>query len=192
MKTYSKIFLIISSVYLLFGCQQNNPQPNTSSYFLNATINGNSYSRNEVNGFQYTNQQGCVNGKTYEMANVSQIDVASYFLDLNIHHYQNYSDFLVSVPGSHTLYNDPFNTSSTCNLDLIINLDDKQFSGTSQICTLQTNSLTNNITSIVKVSETSTDVKYDIEGNFSCNFKNTNNVSIPVNGNYKTWINVLK
>lgn len=188
------ITLFFSSIVLLSACKKNgNDETASSDYFLKVSIKGQNYEKNEdisFNIFQVTSQTGCVAGKPYSMSNINQIDVSAYFFDLFIFHFENAASFTGSKTGSYNIYD--YN-GTPCNLGLVVALDDESFPSFSQKeCTLQTGSLVNNITKLTKVSETSTDIKYNIEGNFSCNFKNFSNVLIPVTGSYRTWIQVDK
>lgn len=188
------VVLSFSFVLMLNACKKNaNEEAPSSDYFLKASIKGQNYERNEdvtFNSFQYTNQDGCITGKSYTMSNINQINVSLFSFDLNIFHFENTSSFNGSSTGSYNVYD---YLGTPCNLGLVVDLEDESFSSFSQRqCKLQTGSLVNNITKISKVSETSTDMKYNIEGNFSCNFKNFSNVIIPVTGSYRTWILVEK
>jgi len=192
-----KVFLTFAVVFLLIifnSCKKSDTTSSRSqNYFLTATINGQPYTVNEVTGFDFSDRSGCITNKRYQTSVISQIDVAAYFLDVYIHHYQNYADFNGTSSGPYSIFEDIIGSvDNACNMDLAIALDDNAFSFPGSSCALQTNSLVNNITNVTRVSETSTDVKYDVEGNFSCNFKNNNNVVIPVTGSYKTYFEVLK
>jgi hypothetical protein len=94
----------------------------------------------------------------------------------------------VVTKGAHSIQTDyNLESSSTCNFDISVGLQQNN-----KECTLQNTSKVNNITSVSKASETSSYILYKVSGNFSCNFKNSSNVIIPVSGTYTTYVQAFK
>ena len=193
MKKYSIGLLIC---YLLFGCGKTSSNISTSAYFLNTTIKGVAYSTNSVSTFVLSNQSGCVANKSYNVTNMGQINVDAFYLDCYIKHYANNVDFFptTKTPGSHKIYDGGLLLSNPgCNYDIIIGLVDNSIaSGSFNNTVLMSTGIINSITSATKLDSTTAYIRYLIKGNFSCKFKNTNNDSIPVTGQFAIPIKVAK
>ena len=194
------LFLAMSLLsFMIFpSCKKNSDSKSDSAsgYFLDVNINGQPFSVKTISVFGLVNQDGC-DTKIYTHQNIGQIDVASYFVEVNLTHKQNKIDFTSSVPGTYAVKSEdifsmtnPYPYGISCNLDLVVSLDDKTLSN--QETTLLSTNRVNTITSISISKESSTKTTYDIIGNFSCSFKNSRNVTIPLTGKYKAFIEVLK
>lgn len=178
---------------LLNACSKPDAASFNYNYFLETYINNVKYTTNSVSTFVQPNQMGCVANKTYTLTNIGQINVDSYFLDVYIKHYSKNSDFATLKLGTHKIYDGGQLLSATnCNCDLVIGLVDNSIPSIYNNTILQSTNIVNNITSIVKKDSTVATLTYSVSGNFSCNFKNTNNVIIPVVGNYTIPIKVAK
>jgi hypothetical protein len=177
---------------ILFGCGKSKDTGNYQ-YYLNAYIKNIKYSTNSVSTFELTNQQGCIANKSFNLTNIGQINVDDYYLDCYIKHFSNNVDFASTKPGSHKIFDGGtlLNTSN-CNCDLVIGLIDNSIPNLFSNTLLQQTNIVNNVTSIVKKDSTVATMTYVVTGNFSCNFKNTNNVIIPVVGNYVMPLKVAK
>jgi len=188
----NEVILFISLVLFSLSnisCSKSSSSSSSSSsnYQMDATINGSKYSWQSIGTFSFDNNPGCVTNKSYILTNAGQITSAQYNLDVLVKTYRNASDFTTSV-GAHSLYPSyMLYTSSTCNFDISVDLTQNGSS-----CTLQSTSLVNNITSISKANETSSYILYTVSGNYSCSFKNSSNVIIPVTGNYTTQVQAFK
>ncbi len=183
MKRYSVPGLIFCIV--LAACGKTSDKNVNSPYFLNAYIQNVKYSTNSVSTFMLPNQQGCVANKSYNITNIGQINVDAYYLDCYIKHYANNSDFASTRPGAHKIFDGGLLLSpGGCNGDLVIGLIDNSIPSLFSNTVLISTNIVNNITSITKRDSTATYITYVVAGNFSCNFKNTNNVVIPVVGSY--------
>jgi hypothetical protein len=195
MKKYSVGLLLC---YLLFGCGKTSSNNSNSAYFLNTTIKGVAYSTSSVSTFVLSNQSGCVSNKNYNVTNMGQINVDAFYLDCYIKHYANNVDFLPTITTAskttHKIYDAGLLLSGTgCNYDLIIGLVDNSIpSGSFNNTVLMSTGITNSITSATKLDSTAAYIRYLIKGNFSCKFKNTNNDSIPVTGQFAIPIKVAK
>jgi len=156
-------------------------------YHLNVSINNVKYSTSSVATFGLTNEPGCVANKSFDLTNVGQIDVTDYFLDCYIKHFTKNADFASTKPGSHKIFDGgDLLKSDQCNCDLIIGLQDNSILNFYNTTLLQPTNIVNKVTAITKLVKNPTDTttNYSVSGTFSCTFKNTNNVLIPVSGDY--------
>jgi hypothetical protein len=156
-----------------------NSSSRSSNYHKDATINGTNNTWQSIGTFSFDNNPGCVTNNSYILTNAGQITSAQYNLDVLIKTYRNIADFTSSTGAHSLLPSYKLYTSSTCNFDISIDLTKNCNS-----CTLQTTSLVNNVTCISKANETSSYILFTVSGNYSCSFKNSSNVTIPVIGNY--------
>ncbi len=178
---------------VLSGCGKSSNDNVNSPYFLQTLISNVQYSTSSVATFVLSNQQGCATNKNYTVTNIGQINVDAYYLDCYIKHYANNIDFASTKAGSHRIYDAGVLLSNpACNCDLIIGLIDNSIPNLYSNTVLQPTNIVNNITSIVKIDSAAAYVKYEIKGNFSCTFKNTNNTVIPVTGQFDVPIKVSK
>jgi len=185
-------FLLTSIIFfssLFISCSKSDSSTSTSNsqYHLDATINGSKFSWQSIGTFSFDMNDGCVANKKYILTNAGQITSAQYNLDVMVKTYRTATDFVASTGAHSVRSSDALYSSSTCNFDISVDLDQNGSS-----CTLQTTSLVNNITSISKASENSTYVRYAVSGSFSCNFKNSSNVLIPVSGIFTTQVTAFK
>ena len=185
------IILVISSS--LYSCSKPDAADNSYGYFLDAYINNVKYTTSSVASFVQPNQLGCVANKAYTLTNLGQINVDSYFLDVYLKHYSKNVDFATIKPGAHKIYDGgQLLSATTCNCDLVIGLVDNSIPSIYNNTILQSTNIVNNITAITKKDSTAATYTYLISGNFSCNFKNTNSVTIPVVGNYTIPIKIAR
>ena len=181
---------LVAVLFFCFGlaaCSKSSNNNNaTYPYYLNVYINNVKYTTSSVSTFGISNQQGCVANKSYDITNVGQINVDAYYLDCYFKHYTNNVDFVTSTkPAAHKIFDGgSLLTTGDCNCDLIIALVDNSIPNLFNNTLLQSTNIVHNVTSIVKSDSTANSITYKVSGNFSCNFKNTNNVIIPVVGTY--------
>ncbi|NDA64498.1 MAG: hypothetical protein EBX50_21085, partial [Chitinophagia bacterium] len=148
---------------------------------------------NSVSTLVLANQTGCLTTKSYSVTNVGQINVDSFFLDCYIKHHNKNIDIATMKAGAYKIYDGgQLLSSSGCNGDLIIGLVDNSIPSIFNNTILQSTNIVHNITNITKKDSTTTTITYVITGNFSCNFKNTNNRIIPVVGTYKLPLKAAK
>lgn len=189
---YRYIFLGLIFCLGLAACNKTDDNANYP-YYLNAYIQNVKYTTNSVSTFGISNQQGCVANKAYDLTNVGQINVDAFYLDCYFKHYTNNVDFASTKPGSHKIFDGgSLLTTADCNCDLVIGLVDNSIPNLFNNTVLQATNIVHNVTSITKKDSTANSITYIVAGNFSCNFKNTNNVVIPVVGNYSIPIKEAK
>ncbi len=187
----SKFLMTVMIFSFLFSaCSKSTGDTTVYPYYLNITINKVAYTTNSVASFGLTNEAGCVANKSFDLTNVGQFNVEDYFFDCYFKHYTNNSDFASTKPGTHKIFDGGDLLKSTqCNCDLIIGLVDNNIPNLYNNTILQPTNIVNTVTSITNISK-GTDslagnIVYAVAGTFSCYFKNTNNVVIPVTGTYK-------
>lgn len=177
----------------MIACGKDDDTVTNYDYFLNTFINNVKYTTSSVSTLTLPNQTGCLSTKTYNVTNVGQINVDSFFLDCYIKHFSKNIDLTTMKTGSYKIYDGGQLLSSTgCNGDLIIGLVDNSIPSIFNNTILQTTNQVHTITNITRKDTTATTITYEITGNFSCSFKNTNNRIIPVVGTYKIPIKAAK
>lgn len=192
-RTYLYRFLfscLIGSIGLACGKDEDTTN---YEYYLNTFINGVKYSTNSVSSIVLSNQSGCLSTKTYNVTNVGQVNVDSFFLDCYFKHFNKNIDIATMKVGSYRIYDGGQLLSSTgCNGDLVIGLVDNSIPSIFNNTILQSTNIVHTITNITKKDSTVNSITYVITGNFSCNFKNTNNRIMPVVGSYKMPVKAAK
>jgi len=188
---YSLLGLLGCSIGL--ACGKDDETLTNYDYYLNTYINNVKYTTNSVSTLVLANQTGCLTTKSYSVTNVGQINVDSFFLDCYIKHHNKNIDIATMKAGAYKIYDGgQLLSSSGCNGDLIIGLVDNSIPSIFNNTILQSTNIVHNITNITKKDSTATNITYVITGNFSCNFKNTNNRIIPVVGTYKLPLKAAK
>lgn len=130
------IIISLSSLIIFPSCKKvsNTNSDSVSGYFLDVNINGQLFSVKTISVFGLQNQDGC-DTKIYNHQNISQIDIASYFVEVNLTHKQNKIDFANSGPGTYAVKSeDLFSMTNqylygkSCNLDFVVSFNDKTLS----------------------------------------------------------------
>jgi hypothetical protein len=187
-----KIISIITIFALVTGCSSNSDTPSISNTdYMEISMNGKSYKEDIVyGGTGMGGQTGCVT-KPFFRQLLSHFEDSSLSFDSSLFHLENDADFKNSIPGVYSVKQEDYTSTSTCNLDLELSLEDKtQSIKTTRLIT----GGNNKITSIKKGNSTSTATEYEyiITGNFTASFKNNSNAIIPVSGKYQITIFVYK
>lgn len=183
----------LAGCFGLAACSKSSERNTTYPYYFDVYIQNIKYSTSSVSTFGLPNQQGCVSNKSYNLTSVGQINVDAYYLDCYIKHYANNVDFGTTKPGVHKIFDGGSLLGTTsCNSDLIIGLVDNSIPNLFSNTLLQATNVVHNVTAISKKDSTAASYTYIVTGNFSCNFKNTNNAIIPVVGKYVVPVKVAK
>ncbi|MFC4232358.1 hypothetical protein ACFOW1_10680 [Parasediminibacterium paludis] len=187
------IYALLVSI-LLQGCKKATDTTAAYPYHLNVSINKVNFTTNSVARFGLSNEAGCVANKSFEVTNAGQIDVDAYFLDCYFKHFTNNIDFKNTKTGSYKIFDGgDLLKANQCNGDLIIGLTDNSINNLYSTAILQPTNIVHKITNISIVDTTAaTTITYSVSGNFSCNFKNANNVIIPITGDYVLPIKIIK
>ena len=202
LQNVSRVILPLILVFSLVGCKKDegnnqstnggnggNGGNNTDTYFMNATINGVNYSFTSESIYGFGSQGGCL-PVSYFLRNIGQIDVSNFFLDVNLFHYSNNADFSLSDTGYFAVHSiDDYSwvegSPDFCAQDLVVNLEDNSNSDNNWFLVPGGIHV---VTSISQSSQSSTDVVYNVEGNFSMSFVSNNGQSVPVSGNYRVQV----
>lgn len=185
-----KPFFFIGIIFLLTSCNKDDqsPQQEVSKDYLEILVNGKTYD-NDVftQGTGFVNAGGCVSNKPHFLAFLSDIETSSFRFSSYVSHFENETDFAKTVPGAFSIQT---GMNSICNLNLSLSYEDKLL--TNKVTTL-TGTRVNQVTSIKKKgSPNNRTVEYQIQGNFSCSFRNHSGVIIPITGKYQYTVQVYK
>lgn len=154
--------------------------------------------------FQYTDQKGCEITKQYCVSNIGQIpfNIFSNFetAEVYIHHYEKDSDFQGTTTGNYRIFEvnnfTPNNPTNACNMDIWVGWFDNSIMTRIDSTVFGGYNYHHTINNITKVSENSTEVKYDIEGDFECDVSHlVSNQTWHIThmkGRYKTFIYTIK
>lgn len=188
-----KLGIICMLSCIVLACGKDDEALTNYEYYLNTFINNVKYTTNSVSTLVLANQPGCLSTKTYSLTNVGQINVDSFFLDCYFKHFNKNTDLANMKVGAYRIFDGGQLLSPVaCNGDLVIGLVDNSIPNLFNNTILQTTRIVHTITNITKKDSTANSITYVITGNFSCNFKNTNNQIIPVVGAYKLPIKAAK
>jgi hypothetical protein len=190
--TSIKIFLGFTLLSLFISCSKNEeatPKYTESIDFLEVVINEKTYKKDIYSGGTgFGNQTGCIAGKPHFLGLLAQIETSTFFFSSNISYLENEVDFIKFSAGKYAVQSSSI-SNSICNLNLDINLEDKSL--TNKKTTLVSGGI-NTITSIKKGKATAANVMYEIQGNFTCSFKNNSGAIIPISGKYQITVPVYK
>jgi hypothetical protein len=201
-KLLLKIF--VCSIFLvLFGsCSSSDENKPEEDLFLKINISGTTFNSEGLYATGFAGQNNCSNTGDLFLQYVGEVENSALYVEVNLAHFENLNDYanaqknnilttrIIDTNSIWTLSTDGID-SDFCNLnnDLSIIYEDKK---TNTYLNLKPNSQsTHKITKVDFVSEDSQSKFYIIEGNFDCVFLNKNN-DIPVSGNYRIKIEVLK
>ena len=190
-KKYFVYLLLLTASFQ--ACKKTADTVTNYPFHLNVSINKVNFTTNSVARFGLSNESGCIANKSFEVTNAGQIDVDAYFLDCYFKHFTNNIDFKNTKPGNYKIFDGGDLLKATqCNGDLIIGLADNSISNLYTTTILQPTNIVHKITNVSISDTTATTITYSVSGNFSCSFKNANNVVIPITGDYVLPIKVVK
>jgi hypothetical protein len=159
---------------------------------VNLTINGKKYAESKVLNIQFfrDNLVMCDNPKGSESKiGIGTLD-SRFEVYMDLLHKSINADFKNSKAGNYSISDGSniliniLNNTGACNLHLFVNLSDNGKS-------LKFNSGSHSITKITFLKTGSVFSDYQIEGQFTSNFINSDNVITPVTGTYKKVIAVF-
>lgn len=198
------IIFFISVALFLAGCSSNNSDTNSEAdLFLKINVNGTEFNKPGLWGTGFGGMKNCLNNGTLFLQYVGQIENSNLFIDCSFVHFENVVDFSnpqknivtnTRITDTNSLYyltTEGINSASICdkNNDFSIVFEDKV---SKKYLDFKPNSTrTHTITKVVQVSDDAEAKQYIIEGNFNATFLNGTS-AIPVSGNYRIKIDVLK
>lgn len=191
------ITLLLLSFIFLTGCSSSSSGSDDNLYF-NITVDGVQYNEPGLWGTGYSGQDNCAQNGILFSQFVGQVENASIFIDCDFFHYENVVDFEntqknilanATVTDINSLYGIMEGVYCDSNNELSLNFEDKV---NNVYLKFKPNTpKTHTITSLTYVSEDAEAKQYIIEGNFSATFLKGNN-DVPVSGNYRVKVDVLK
>jgi hypothetical protein len=202
LKLPMKFFFCAFLIILFNSCSSSDDDKLSDNLFLQINVSGKNYTSEGLYSTGFSGQENCLDNGDLFLQYVGEIENSSLFIEVSFAHFENLIDY------SNTQKNNILNTrivdtnsvwafstdgidSDFCNLnnDLSIVYEDKS---TDSYLNLKPNAQsTHKITKVDFLSEDSEAKFYIVEGNFNCTFLNKN-IDIPVSGNYRIKIEVLK
>lgn len=199
-KSQSLILLFFSIIFCssLSSCKKDEVveekaiTSGTGYDIVNLTINGKKYPESKVLNIQFLrdNQLMCDNPKgTESKIGIGTLD-SRFEVYMDLLHKSINADFKNSKAGNYSISDGSnillnlLNNTGVCNLHLFVNLSDNGER-------LKFNSGSHSVTKITFLKTGSVFSDYQIEGQFTSNFINSNKVIIPVTGTYKKVIAIF-
>lgn len=202
LKLLTKIFFCTCLIVIFNSCNSSDEENLSDDLFLKINVSGKNYTSEGLYSTGFGGQENCLDNGELFLQLVGQVENSSLFVEVNFAHFENLIDYsntqknnilstrIVDTNSVYTFTTDGI-SSDFCNLnnDLSIIYEDKS---TDTYLNLKPNTQsTHKITKVDFLSEDSQAKFYIVEGNFNCTFIN-NNVDVPVSGNYRIQIEVLK
>ena len=193
-----KKITLLALVLVLFVAHACKKSSSTSSgnLFLEITVNGQTYKKDlaDIGATGFSSQISCTNKSSFlkfsGMIETSQVEFEAYFF-----HHENETDFGSPSSASARLVdmkNHYYNTNGACNANYDLNIYFADKSLVDSDCTVLSSGKTHTVESITLTETTSTEKRYVISGSFSCTLRNSNNVSFPLTGKYRTTVRTLR
>lgn len=187
-------FLLLTT--LLASCSSDdssdNSTPNNIGY-CEVIINGQTYRHdfNEGESFSYVGVvDNCTESNYLTMQSVEQFETSSFFLDLSLMHDELLSDFNGYDVNSSNVKSYWEIGDCADNFDFIANYYDETTNANLSFNSSSSNQHT--IQDISVYSENNEEIIYAVTGNFNVTYKKIDNSLLPVTGNYRTFIYVIK
>lgn len=202
LKLLMKIFFCTFLIVLFNSCSSSDEDNSGDNLFLQVNVSGKDYASEGLYATGFGGQENCLDNGDLFLQYVGEVENSSLFIEVSFAHFENLIDYsntqknnilssrVVDTNSIWTFSTDGIN-SNFCNLnnDLSIIYEDKS---TDTYLNLKPNTQsTHKITKVNFLSEDSQSKFYIIEGNFTCTFLNKN-IDVPVSGNYRIKIEVLK
>ena len=198
-----KVFFLLGLLSIIvIGCSSDSNK-NSDNLFLKLNVNGTEFNETSLWGTGFGGADNCSNNGDLFLQFVGQVENSTTSIECNFVHFENLIDFSntqkniitsTRITDTNSLYyltTEGFYASSVCdkNNDFSIVFEDKV---SNKYLDLKPNAPKNHaITKVEQVSENAEAKQYIIEGNFNATFlKGT--TDIPINGNYRIKIEVLK
>lgn len=195
-----KMFYLLTLVSIIFtGCNSEDNNNNSDNLFLKINVSGQQYESEGLFFTGFSGEENCLNNGDLFLQYVGQIETSNLFIECNFVHFENLIDYSDSQKNSisstrmtdiNDLYEMNFNEDACSkNNDFSLVFEDK---GTDQFLRFNPNApKAHTITNVAFTNETASEKFYIVEGSFNCTLLK-NNADIPINGNYRIKIGVLK
>ena len=190
-----KLLALVLVLFVANACKKSS-STNSGKLFLEITVNGQTYTEDlaDIGGTGFGGETSCTNKpgflKFSGMIETSQVEFEAYFF-----HHENETDFGSPSSASARLVdmkNHYYNTNGACNANYDLNIYFADKSLVDSDCTVLSSGKTHTVESINLTETTSTEKRYVISGSFSCTLRNSNNVSFPLTGKYRTTVRTLR
>lgn len=194
------IFLLTLMSIIFIGCSSEEEENNNSNnLFLKINVGGQQYEAEGLFFTGFSGEQNCLSNGDLFLQYVGQIETSNMFIECNFVHFENLIDYTdnqknVVTSTRMTDINDLYEinfSEDVCsrNNDFSLVFEDKV---TNQFLRFKPNTpKSHTITNIAYTNETASEKFYIVEGNFNCIFIK-NNIDVPISGNYRIKIGVLK
>ena len=193
-----KKITLLALVLILFvanACKKSS-STNSGNLFIEITVNVQTYKENlaDIGGTGFSGQMSCTNKPSFLQFS-GMIETSQVLFEAHLFHHENESDFW--SPGSSSarlvdIKNYFYNLNAACNSNFDLNIDFEDKSLINKACTVLSSGKTHTVESITLLETTSTEKRYVISGSFSCTLRNSNNVSFPLTGKYRTTVLTLR
>lgn len=176
----------------MLSCSNNDDDAGTNNKgYCNVTLLGETTHHEFDEGLTFSlGADNCSDNTELRQQNVEQFEKADYFLDVYLNHNETQQKF-EGYNIANTVAKSYLDiTSCYNNFDLIV-----EYTDNANDDTLAFNSASNNFNQILDISvysENSEEIIYAVKGKFEVTFKKADNTLVPVIGDYKTFIYVLK
>lgn len=198
-----KVFFLLGLLStIVIGCSSDSNK-DSDNLFLKLNVNGTDFNETSLWGTGFSGADNCSNNGALFLQFVGQVENSTTSIECDFVHFENLIDFSntqkntitsTRITDTNSLYyltTEGIYASSVCdkNNDFSIVFEDKL---SNTYLDLKPNTPKNHIiTKVEQVSENAEAKQYIIEGNFNATFlKGT--TDIPLNGNYRIKIEVLK
>ena len=187
-----KQILLLVTIVLFFGlysCSKDDSDLSSGKNYLEISVDGKKYDADN-GGIMGYSWETCDEKPGY-INMVGAIETSEFYFEFGVTHYENLSDFESQIKGEYGVkkLSIIYSGGNLCKFDAAVWFDDKIQSD--HDIRLAKNGK-NTITNIKRLDETSSNVNYEIQGNFSCTFVNNNGEGIEVTGKYSLVTYVLK
>jgi hypothetical protein len=195
-----KMFFLLTLVSIIFsGCSSEENNNDSDNLFLKINVSGTEYNSDGLFGTGFSGEENCLNNGDLFLQYVGQIETSNFFIECDFVHFENGIDFentqknnvnITRITDINDLYEMNF-SEDVCsrNNDFSLVFEDKV---TDQFLRFKPNtSKVHTITNVSYTNETASEKFYIVEGNFNCIFIK-NNIDVPISGNYRIKIGVLK
>ncbi len=194
------MFFLLTLVSIIFsGCSSEENNNDSDNLFLKINVSGTEYNSDGLFGTGFSGEENCLNNGDLFLQYVGQIETSNFFIECDFVHFENGIDFentqknnvnITRITDINDLYEMNF-SEDVCsrNNDFSLVFEDKV---TDQFLRFKPNtSKVHTITNVSYTNETASEKFYIVEGNFNCIFIK-NNIDVPISGNYRIKIGVLK
>jgi hypothetical protein len=194
-----KLFTLLLLTIFITSCSNDDSNdnstpvlPNNSGY-CEINVAGQTYRHefNEGESFSYVGVvDNCSDVNNLTMQNVEQFETSSFSLDLSFMHDEFKSDFQGFDTNLTVIKPDWEIGTCANNFDFIANYYDEV--NDEYLIFNPSSNNQHGIENISVYSENNEEVVYAVKGNFNVTYKKSNSSLIPVSGNYKFFIYVIK